>query len=152
MYNYALNLASVAIVDLPAKAVRSISEVQDTAPDIPPYLIDLATQIAINSAAVTERWGGTPSSMLAVHSTRVSPKLISTEPSACRVKLRSIVIVRNCWLLRPEGLMVMRAPYFEYFLIAELISLIARSISSSDKSLADGGSRLLIRPSIWVVK
>ncbi len=60
MYNYALNLASVAIVDLPAKAVRSISEVQDTAPDIPPYLIDLATQIAINSAAVTERWGGTP--------------------------------------------------------------------------------------------
>lgn len=61
MYNYGLNLASVAIVDLPAKTVRSISELQDTAPDIPPYLAELATQIAINSKAVIEHWGGTPS-------------------------------------------------------------------------------------------
>ena len=42
-------------------------------------------------SAVTQPWpaprrnGGTPSSMLAVHSTRVAPKLTSTEPSACAV-------------------------------------------------------------------
>ena len=36
---------------------------------------------------------GTRFSTLAVHSTRVSPKLISTEPSACRVNWRSMRIV-----------------------------------------------------------
>ena len=35
--------------------------------------------------AVPFRCGGTCSSTLAVHSTRVSPHSISTEPSACRV-------------------------------------------------------------------
>ena len=45
-------------------------------------------------SAVTQPWplprrnGGTPSSTLAVHSTRVSPNSTSTEPSACRVKRR----------------------------------------------------------------
>ena len=49
--------------------------------------------------------GGMRSSTLAVHSTRVSPKLIRHEPSACLVKPVSIVIARISSGARPEGRM-----------------------------------------------
>ena len=48
-------------------------------------------------------WGGTLSRMLAVHSTLVSPKAISTEPSACLVKALEIVTGRKSFGLRPLG-------------------------------------------------
>src|SRR5690348_5688627 len=60
-------------------------------------------------SAVTQPWplprshGGTRSSTLAVHNTRVSPKLTSTEPSAWRVKWRWIVTARSWSGARPEG-------------------------------------------------
>ncbi len=38
---------------------------------------------------------GTPRSTVAVHSTRVSPNSISTEPSACLVKPRVILMSRS---------------------------------------------------------
>src|SRR3546814_8231130 len=46
---------------------------------------------------------GTRFSTLAVHNTRVSPKLTSTEPSAWRVKPRSICTGRSALLARPLG-------------------------------------------------
>ena len=49
--------------------------------------------------------GGTPFSMLAVHSTLVSPNPISTAPSACLVKPVSIVIARISSGARPDGRM-----------------------------------------------
>jgi hypothetical protein len=41
--------------------------------------------------------------MLAVTSTRVSPKPISTDPSAWRVKLGSMVMLRISSGARPDG-------------------------------------------------
>src|SRR3546814_4062294 len=45
---------------------------------------------------------GPRSSTLAVHSTRVSPKLTSTEPSACLVKPRTMETGRSWSAVRPE--------------------------------------------------
>src|SRR3569623_666375 len=46
---------------------------------------------------------GPRSSTLALQSTRVSPKLTRTEPSACLVKPRWMVTVRSWSGVRPEG-------------------------------------------------
>ena len=51
---------------------------------------------------------GTPSSTLAVHSTRVSPKPTSTEPSACSVKARAKDSARSSSGARPLGRTLMR--------------------------------------------
>jgi hypothetical protein len=57
----------------------------------------------IQPSPLPRRKPGTRFSTLAVHSTRVSPKLISTEPSAWRVYWRSMRIVRNSSQARPLG-------------------------------------------------
>ena len=51
--------------------------------------------------------GGTPSSTLTVHSTRVSPISTSTEPSACLVKPRVKRSGRNSSARRPPDLGIM---------------------------------------------
>src|SRR6185436_17817316 len=56
---------------------------------------------------VLRRNAGTPSSMDAVQSTRVSPNSISTEPSACRVKRRVMHTGRSSSGARPLGLAFM---------------------------------------------
>src|SRR5688572_22684277 len=60
-------------------------------------------------SAVTQPWflprrnPGTPSSTLAVHSTRVLPNSTSTEPSACCVKRRVNFTARSSSGARPLG-------------------------------------------------
>lgn len=60
MYNYALNFTTVALVNLDTKKIISISEMADTQPDIPPYLNDLAVQIAIHHPQVIAALGYKP--------------------------------------------------------------------------------------------
>lgn len=60
MYNYALNLATIALVDMTDKSVVSVNEMLATQPDIPSYLNDLAIQIAINHPAVIKELGYKP--------------------------------------------------------------------------------------------
>ena len=66
----------------------------------------LAERQIVIDCDVIQADGGTRSSMEAVPSTFVSPKPISTEPSAWRVKRGSIVIVRIWSGVRPLGRMV----------------------------------------------
>lgn len=60
MYNYALNLTSVALVDVAAGQVTAVNHLHNTQPEIPPALADLAVQIAIHSPEVIAALGGTP--------------------------------------------------------------------------------------------
>ena len=57
----------------------------------------------IQPSPLPRRKPGTRFSTLAVHSTRVSPKLTSTEPSAWRVNWRCRVTARNWSKARPLG-------------------------------------------------
>jgi hypothetical protein len=60
MYNYTLNLTSVCIVDVAAaKVLRNYTQEQSQ-PEIPAYLKDIAIKIAINSPAVQEAYGIKP--------------------------------------------------------------------------------------------
>src|ERR1700692_3386786 len=67
-------------------------------------------------SAVTHPWfcprrnDGTLSSILAVHSTRVPPKLTSTEPSACCVYPRTKESARNSSGARPLGRTALTQP------------------------------------------
>jgi hypothetical protein len=60
LYNYALNLTTVALVDIAQQAVTSVGNYPQTQPDLNPYLTDLATQIAIHSPAVAAALGYQP--------------------------------------------------------------------------------------------
>jgi hypothetical protein len=60
MYNYALNLTTTAVVDVQRKQTVMVANLQDTQPDVPPQLTELATQIAINSPVVARELGVQP--------------------------------------------------------------------------------------------
>lgn len=60
MYNYALNLGTIAIVDLDAGSVLTINRLLETQPDIPPHLTQIAQEIAANAPAVIEALGAQP--------------------------------------------------------------------------------------------
>jgi hypothetical protein len=60
MYNYALNFYLAAVVDLEAEAVINVVGYQDTQPDIPPGLTDIALEIATNSIEVQHTLGIAP--------------------------------------------------------------------------------------------
>lgn len=60
MYNYALNLALSALVDVPAARVVAITRVPNAQPELPPALTALATEIAINAPAVQKALGFRP--------------------------------------------------------------------------------------------
>ncbi len=66
MYNYALNLYTAAIVDLPTATVLNIVGYDNTQPDIPTSLVDIALEIAVNSPEVTKTFGYTPETKDAV--------------------------------------------------------------------------------------
>ena len=73
--------------------------------------------------------GGTFRSTLAVHSTRVSPKLMRHEPSACLVKPVSMVMARISSGARPEGRIIVP-------LIDDLgAALVARGLRLQGQSL-----------------
>lgn len=61
MYNYPLNMASVALVSVSQNKVLSCYYANQTQPDIPPSKKQLALQIAVNSKLVQNALGYTPS-------------------------------------------------------------------------------------------
>lgn len=60
LYNYGLNLSTVAIVDLDAERVLAVNTLPDTQPDIPEHLRVIALEIATNAPEVAEAWGERP--------------------------------------------------------------------------------------------
>lgn len=60
MYNYAHNLTTIALVNIETEVVSNVSYLIDTQPELPPHLIELAQQIAINAPEVHEALGYIP--------------------------------------------------------------------------------------------
>ncbi|MBX7240823.1 MAG: hypothetical protein K1X92_03675 [Bacteroidia bacterium] len=60
MYNYALNLTTVALVNNPSGQVLSVYSLPHTQPDIPVYLKKIALKIATESPEVAKALGGKP--------------------------------------------------------------------------------------------
>ncbi len=60
MYNYALNLTSIALVDVVQNVPVGISQQPNTQPDIPPALTELAAQIAAAAPEVEAALGKRP--------------------------------------------------------------------------------------------
>ena len=60
MYNYAKNLATTAVVDVQSQRLLTANKIEESQPDLPPALIDLAVQIATNSPEVIEALGFKP--------------------------------------------------------------------------------------------
>jgi hypothetical protein len=60
MYNYPLNLTTVALVDIITQKTISVNNYPHTQPDLNPLLTNLAMQIAINSPDVTGALGFKP--------------------------------------------------------------------------------------------
>jgi len=57
MYNYALNATIIGFVDLAHKQVINIIFYKETQPDIPPHLVELAMEMAMNDTAVVNEYG-----------------------------------------------------------------------------------------------
>lgn len=60
MYNFALNLSTIAIVDLQSERVLSVNQLLDAQPDIPPHLTRIAQEIAANAPEVATALGVQP--------------------------------------------------------------------------------------------
>jgi hypothetical protein len=60
MYNYTLNLTSIGIVNIKENKIIAISTQEQTQPEIPLYLKNIAIKIAINSAEVQQAYGIKP--------------------------------------------------------------------------------------------
>jgi hypothetical protein len=65
MYNYAANATTVALVNIADRSLVEVTYNPDVQPELPPYLADLAAQIAINSPEVAEELGFKPGAGLA---------------------------------------------------------------------------------------
>ncbi len=61
MYNYPLNLTTVALVNTLQKKVLSVSLQEQTQPDIPAYLKKIAVKIAVESPELQDAYGLKPS-------------------------------------------------------------------------------------------
>lgn len=66
MYSYAKNLTTVGFVSVTNQTLLAVTKMPDTQPDAPPYLVDLAVQIASESPEVAAALGYTPDSEDAV--------------------------------------------------------------------------------------
>ncbi|MCC6500350.1 MAG: hypothetical protein IT313_08810 [Anaerolineales bacterium] len=62
MYNYAKNLTTIGMVDVNAQTLLAVTKFPNTQPDVPPYLVDLAVQIATESPEVAAALGYKPDS------------------------------------------------------------------------------------------
>lgn len=60
LYNYALNVTLIAIVDVNARAVLAVNQIPETQPDLPKSLAELAVQIATHAPEVTQALGHQP--------------------------------------------------------------------------------------------
>ncbi len=63
LYNYAYNLSTIAIVDLPQETVLAVNRLLETQPDIPPHLTAIAQEIAANAPEVAMALGVQPAMM-----------------------------------------------------------------------------------------
>ncbi len=82
MYNYALNLMTTAIVDVDNQRVLAINQYENTQPDPPQELVNLAIDIAKNSPQVQQALGYTPESVQAMMAnTKTSLKASQCERS-----------------------------------------------------------------------
>ncbi|MCB0071623.1 MAG: hypothetical protein KDE20_09210, partial [Caldilineaceae bacterium] len=61
LYNYALNLTSIAVVDTATGTVLDVQHLQDMQPELPPALAELAQQIALNAPETATELGYKPS-------------------------------------------------------------------------------------------
>lgn len=68
MYNYGLNLTTIAMVNIATKTVLSVGQFAQTQPDLNPYLTKLAEQIAINAPEVAQALGYQPGATDAIMS------------------------------------------------------------------------------------
>lgn len=68
MYNYALNLGTVALVDIAARAVLEVNHYEDMQPEIPEHLRQLAIAIAAADEGIREALGYKPGEKDAVMS------------------------------------------------------------------------------------
>ncbi len=66
MYSYAKNLTTIGFVSVTDQTLLAVTKMPDTQPDAPPYLVDLAVQIASESPEVAAALGYTPDSEDAV--------------------------------------------------------------------------------------
>lgn len=78
MYNYANNLTTIGIVDVFTQKLVSADHYPDMQPDIPPSLIKLAEQIAMNAPEVEKALGFKP--------TNQKPVMTSTKTALNRTK------------------------------------------------------------------
>lgn len=62
MYNYALNLTTVALVNVAQSEIVALSSQVGVQPDIPPHLTELAIEIALHAPEVSQALGFEPSS------------------------------------------------------------------------------------------
>ncbi len=60
LYNYALNLTTVALADIAGQQTISVNTFAQMQPDLNPYLTDLANQIAISAPEVAQALGYKP--------------------------------------------------------------------------------------------
>lgn len=60
MYNFALNLSTIGIIDVKKDSILQIYYLSDTQPDIPKTLVDLALQIATHSPEIIQALGYKP--------------------------------------------------------------------------------------------
>ena len=60
LYNYVLNLTTVAMVDVEKGEVLAVNHLSNVQPDISPELTELAVQIAMNSPEVMAALGMDP--------------------------------------------------------------------------------------------
>ncbi len=66
MYNYALNLTTIGLVNIFTHKMVSVDHYPDTQPDIPVNLVDLAINIAIHSPEVEKALGYKPSASMPI--------------------------------------------------------------------------------------
>ncbi|MEZ4832000.1 MAG: hypothetical protein R2873_08355 [Caldilineaceae bacterium] len=85
MYNYALNLMMVAFVDVDTdvdnQAVLDVVLLPDSQPELPPYLVDLAMQIAWADPLVEHVLGFVPNAETVMPSTKTALKNTTCERS-----------------------------------------------------------------------
>lgn len=66
LYNYAYNLTTIAYVDLQSRQLIDIHTNADMQPDLPPGLVKVATEIAINAPEVIQALGNKPAAEAAL--------------------------------------------------------------------------------------
>lgn len=64
LYNYALNMATIAIVNATSNSVLTVNYYPQQQPDLPPHLAQLALSIAADSPEVQEAYGSKPDTTL----------------------------------------------------------------------------------------